>query len=276
MGFKVKSEKKLEGLRRERLERDRRNCTFNPAINAHSQKIFGEYQRRFQRRKSRQQSRGPRARKGSLKRHKSQASLRKKTYHKMHSEKKRAEKLKTQNEPAAIGIRNNEYLAGFDRNRRGSVFEHLYRQRKVRESKQMQLFERVQQRECPFQPRRLAKSSVKSGGGDFFKRSERFQRKKRLFRESELARMRSQMFQPNLHRKASDQPRSGIHEELYKEGEKENIRRQRLVERYEVETVTKAGGEAAQPNRADFEGVRQNAGAQNRQKTGRNLRPARW
>lgn len=229
----MKSQEKLEQLRQELLEKRQEKCTFNPKINSHSRKIFGEYQKQFRKRRSlKPAKKGKEKRK--LTRHKSQANLAKKTYHQMHTKQRKADKRKQRTREAKMEIQNNEYLLEFDRNRRGSVFEHLYRQRKKRESNQLKLFERIQQQECPFRPKRVAKSSAKGSHENFLARNLRFQKKKQSFQQREKAKMKKQMFQPNLHRKTPSRPRKDVHEELYDQRNKENFRRQRLVEKYQV------------------------------------------
>ena len=130
-------------------------------------------------------------------------------------------------------------MLGYDRNRRGSVFDHLYEQRIVRESKKLRLFKRVQELECPFKPKISNKARLKSSQEDFLKRNEMFLRKKKKFIMKEEMKMKEEFFRPNLNKVNKEKGRENIHQELYEQKDKENIKRQRLVERYKVTRLTK-------------------------------------
>jgi hypothetical protein len=220
-------------MRNEAKKKQKYECTFNPLISQKSQEIFGEYQKVFLRQKSQEISRKELS---NLKRHSSQNNFyrKKKTYKNIHYDRSIAKRQKRKRMKPGMKISNNEYMLGFDRNRKGSVFEHLYDQRKTRESKKIRLFQRIQEQQCPFQPKIKNKSKSKGNYKDFLKRNEMFLRRKKKFILKEELKRKENLFKPNLNKRGNEKKRENLHQELYDQRDKENVKRQRLVERYKV------------------------------------------
>ena len=132
-----------------------------------------------------------------------------------------------------MSLSKNEYMLGRDRNIKGSVFEHLYEQRKVIEAKKLRLFQRIQGQECPFKPQNKSFTS-KNNFDLFLKRNDIFIKKKMKNVLKEKLKLKEEFFQPNLNKRNHHKRRKDIHEDLYNYKEKENVNRQRLMNRYHV------------------------------------------
>ena len=193
--------------------------------------IFGEYQKVFLRKKSQKLKK----QNSKLKSHSLQINMRKKkTYKRIHYDNSVLVRQKKRKMKSKMEISKNEYMLGRDRNLKGSVFEHLYEQRKLKEVKRLRLFQRIQKEECPFKPQRKDSLKSKFNQTDFLKRNNIFLKKKQRMAIKEEIKLQEEFFQPNLNKRNFENPRKNLHDDLYNYKEKENIRRQRLVHRYHV------------------------------------------
>jgi hypothetical protein len=230
MKYKAKSIERLSNLRKKVRAEEKKECTFKPLISQKSQFIFNEYQKVFLRQKSHKISQKNQK---QLKRFSSQGNIKnKKSYKKIHYDRSILKKQQKKFLQAKLKISKNEYMLAHDRNKRGSVFEHLYDQRKVQESKKIRLFQRLHQKECPFQPN--GSMNAQFNKEEFFKRNEMFMKRKRKFLMKEELKLKEEFFKPNLNKRNINKPRKSLHRELYEYRDKENIKRQRLMDRYEV------------------------------------------
>ena len=236
MRFKQRKEQKLILLREQKILKDQLECTFNPTINHNSSKIVGQYNLHFKNKTELKKRTSPKETRSKSNQNNFQAAN-KKSYHRIHNNREYLRRKASQKTPKAAKVNSNSYLLGFDRNQRGSVFDHLYMQRNIQEYKKMKLFNRVQQEECPFKPKFENKQNVKPSVANFLKRNEIFLRKKEKTLAKEEYRIRQEMFRPNLSKKSKAPARTNVHEILYNYREKENFKKQRLIERFEVWTL---------------------------------------
>ena len=239
MNYKFKKDRKLSKKKKEVEEKRKKECTFQPIISQKSQLIFGEYQKVFLRRKSQKIN----FQKKQLKKTSSQMCLRgkRRTYKGIHYDKNIFLRKQEKFLKAKFKLSENEYMLGYDRNRRGSVFDHLYEQRKVQKAKRLRLFQRVQDQECPFQPN--SKGSKKFNQEEFFRRTELFLKKKIKFLRQEEKKLKAEFFKPNLDRRDYNNRCKSVHSKLYENQEKENVKRQKLIQKYKVSILMKGRSE---------------------------------
>lgn len=239
-------DRKIEEMRKKAIQKENQKCTFHPKVNPKSEKIVDAYKQVF-RAKSKAKAKQNRLRSRPFStQHPPQ---RYKSYKKMHFNRgaKAAKENKIKQKRKRYPTKH-EYLKGFDRNKKNAVFQHLYQQKNVTKARKLLLVEKLHKEECPFKPQisnlnkknkktsfqqNFEGASSKFDMANFEQRNQIFLDKKELKRKQILARQEEDLFVPNAHKKKSS-VRSGLHQRLYEEQEKENFRKERLQQKYRV------------------------------------------